>query len=131
MRSLVVLGFAVFAGGAAAADDAALLRRGEQVYARCAGCHSIEQHRTGPAHCGLFGRKSGTAPGFQYYSPAMRAAGITWDDQSLARFLADPMTVVPGTTMTYLGVTDAGDRTALVAWLRSSTRPGQACKLPG
>ena len=113
-----------------AADDAALLGRGEEVYGRCAGCHAIEQHRTGPAHCGLFGRKAATAPGFDHYSPALRASGIVWDDKTLVRFLASPMTVVPGTTMTYLGVTDAKDREALVAWLKQATRPGQACKPP-
>lgn len=126
--SLLVL--AAFAGHAAAAEDAALLRHGQEVYGRCLGCHAIEQHRTGPAHCGLFGRRAGTAPGYTHYSPALRASGIVWDDGSLARFLADPMTAVPGTTMTYLGVTDAGDRAALLAWLKQSTRPGAACKPP-
>lgn len=131
MRALQGLLLASFVASAVAAEDTAMLRRGEQVYGRCAGCHSIEQHRTGPAHCGLFGRKAGTAAGFGHYSPALRAAGIVWDDKSLARFLADPMTVVPGTTMTYLGVKDAGERQALVAWLKTATRPGQACRQPG
>jgi cytochrome c len=130
MRALGFLMLSGLAGSAIAADDAALLRRGEEVYARCAGCHAIEQHRTGPAHCGLFGRKAATAPGFDHYSPALKASGIVWDDKSLARFLADPMTVVPGTTMTYMGVADVNDRKALVAWLGDATRPGQACKPP-
>jgi len=114
------------AGSAAAATDAALLRRGEQVYDRCAACHAIEQHRTGPAHCGLFGRKAGAAPGYAHYSEALKKSGIVWDDKSLARFLADPMTVVPGTSMTYLGVTDPREREALVAYMRQATKE---CKL--
>lgn len=118
-------------GIAAAAPDAGLLLRGEQVYGRCAGCHAIEQHRTGPAHCGLFGRKAGTAAGYDAYSPALRRSGIVWDDQSLARFLASPTTVVPGTTMTYLGVGDAKEREALVAWLKHATRAGRNCRVPG
>jgi cytochrome c len=129
MRWLVLVLCSLAAGGATAADPA-LLQRGEQVYGRCAGCHAIEQHRTGPAHCGLFGRKAGTGAGYAGYSPALRASGIVWDDRSLARFLASPTTVVPGTTMTYLGVTDAGERAALVAWLKQATRPGTACKPP-
>jgi cytochrome c len=32
--------------------------------------------------------------------------------------------------MTYLGVADAGDREALVAWLKKATQPGAACKPP-
>jgi cytochrome c len=130
VRALGLLMLSGLAGSAIAADDATLLRRGEEVYARCAGCHAIEQHRTGPAHCGVFGRKAATAPGFDHYSTALKASGIVWDDKSLVRFLADPMTVVPGTTMTYMGVTDANDRKALLAWLRNATRPGQACKPP-
>jgi cytochrome c len=129
MLASVLLALAAFAGQAVA-EDAALLRRGQEVYGRCLGCHAIEQHRTGPAHCGLFGRRAGTAAGYAHYSPALRASGIVWDDRSLARFLADPMTTVPGTTMTYLGVTDAADRAALVAWLKQSTRPG-ACRPAG
>lgn len=129
MRSLVLV-LSCLAAGAAVAADPALLQRGEQVFGRCAGCHAIEQHRTGPAHCGLFGRKAGTAPGYAAFSPALRASGIVWDDRSLARFLASPTTVVPGTTMTYLGVTDGKEREALVAWLKEATRPGAACKPP-
>lgn len=128
MRALI-LAMSCAAGTAAAAGDPAQLQLGEQVYGRCVGCHAIEQHRTGPAHCGLFGRKAGTAPGYTAYSPALRASGIVWDDRSLARFLASPTTVVPGTTMTYLGVADARERTALVAWLKHATRPG-TCKPP-
>ena len=130
MRTLGVLTISCVAGSALAAADTDLLRRGEEVYARCAACHAIEQHRTGPAHCGLFGRKAGTAAGFDRYSPALRASGIVWNGTTLSRFLASPMAVVPGTTMTYLGVADAKDREALVAWLEQATRPGLACKPP-
>ncbi|KQT11563.1 c-type cytochrome [Ramlibacter sp. Leaf400] len=116
--------------GPLAAADAGLLARGEQAYGRCAACHAIEQNRTGPAHCGLFGRKAGTAPGFETYSAAMKKSGLVWTEATLARFLANPMATVPGTTMTYLGVPEAEEREALVAWLRQATRPGKACKPP-
>jgi len=36
----------------------------------------------------------------------MKQSGITWNDNSLDRFLAAPMKAVPGTTMTYDGVLD-------------------------
>ena len=115
---------------AAAAADAAALQRGEQIYGRCLGCHAIEQHRTGPAHCGLFQRLAGTAPGFSHYSDALRRSGIKWNEATLDRFLADPMTTVPGTYMTYQGVTNAGERRDLIAWLKVNTAPGKACRLP-
>ncbi|MET0544453.1 MAG: c-type cytochrome [Variovorax sp.] len=110
------------------AADPAQLARGEQVYGRCLGCHAIEQHRTGPAHCGLFGRKAGFAAGFAHYSPALQGSGIVWSDSTLARFLTNPTDAVPGTTMTYLGVADAADRAALIAWLHHSTQAGKTCK---
>lgn len=90
--------------------------RGEQIYARCIGCHSLDWDRTGPRHCGLLGRRAGTVPGFAY-SPAMSGSGITWDAANLDRFLANPTEVVPGTRMTFAGVPDAAERRDLVAWL--------------
>ena len=119
----------VFAGAVSAAPDAAALKRGEDVYARCAACHAIEANRTGPQHCGLFGRRAGTAPGFDGYSKAMRASGIVWDEHTLDVFLQDPMKAVPGTAMGYAGVKDDKERAELIAWLREATRPGKTCTL--
>jgi hypothetical protein len=42
-------------------------------------------------------------PGFDY-SPAMKRSKIVWDEKTLDRFLAAPLKVVPGTTMTYDGI---------------------------
>jgi cytochrome c len=117
-------------GASAAAADAAALRRGEQLYGRCLGCHAIEQHRTGPAHCGLFERLAGSAPGFGHYSEALRRSGIRWNEATLDRFLADPMKAVPGTTMTYQGVSDAQERRDLIAWLKENSAPGRSCRPP-
>ena len=109
--------------------DRATLRHGEEVYGRCIACHAIEANRTGPQHCGLFGRQAGTAPGFDGYSVAMRASGIVWNEETLDRFLEDPLAVVPRTFMTYAGVPDPADRAALIAWLAEATRPDRSCHL--
>lgn len=102
-----------------AAGDA---RRGERVHAaRCAACHALAQDRTGPRHCGVFGRRAGSLTGFRY-SPAMKRSGLTWEAGTLDRFLADPMRVVPGTTMAYAGVDDARERADLIAWLEEAAR---------
>ncbi|WBY03945.1 c-type cytochrome [Ramlibacter tataouinensis] len=121
---------ALLCGGASAAtSDATALKHGEEVYGRCLACHAIEQNRTGPAHCGLFGRKAGTAPGYASYSAALKNSGITWNEATLSKFLADPMNTVPGTNMTYLGVTDAKERADLIAYLKQATQAGKACQL--
>ncbi len=111
------------------APDAAGLQRGEQVYARCAACHAIGYNRTGPQHCGLFGRRAGTAPGFDGYSKALRHTKIVWNERSLDAFLQSPMQVVPGTAMGYAGVKDAKERADLIAWLRQATKPGVSCQI--
>jgi cytochrome c len=116
------------AAGPAAAADAAALQRGEQVYSRCIGCHAVEANRTGPQHCGLFGRRAGAAPGFAaMYSKAMRESKIVWDARTLDRFIEDPMKTLPGTAMGYAGVKDPKERGELIAWLQQSTQPGRSC----
>ena len=105
------------------------LQRGEQIYTRCAACHAIESNRTGPQHCGLFGRRAGTAPGFDGYSKAMRGSKIVWNERSLDVFLQAPLQAVPGTYMGYAGVKDAQERADLIAWLRQATKPGKGCSV--
>ena len=131
-RTGFVAGVLAWAGGAVAgaappAAAPAALQRGEQVYARCVACHAIEANRTGPQHCGLFGRRAGTAPGFDDYSKAMRESRIVWTEASLDAFLRAPTEAVPGTSMGYAGVKDAHERADLIAWLRHASRPGVSC----
>jgi cytochrome c len=97
--------------------------KGEAVYSRCAACHALGYDRTGPRHCGLLGRRAGAVPGFAY-SEAMRRSGLVWDARTLERFLADPMKAVPGTSMGYAGVKDAGERADLIAYLREAGAAG-------
>lgn len=93
------------------------IMRGEQIYARCLACHALAYDRVGPHHCGLFGRRAGSVPGFPY-SQAMKNSGIVWDAKTLDRFLADPLGTVPGTAMTYAGVPDPQNRADLIAYLK-------------
>jgi cytochrome c len=110
----VLAALAALPATAAASGDAA---RGAQIYERCAACHSLERDRTGPKHCGLFGRRAGSLPGFEF-SPALRSSGILWDERTLDRFLAAPTKVVPGTSMGYAGVDDPRERADLIAYLK-------------
>jgi cytochrome c len=98
---------------AQAAPDAA---RGEQIYARCLGCHALASDRVGPRHCGVIGRRAASIADFDY-SPAMKQSGLVWNEKSLNRFLTNPMRAVPGTSMTYAGVPVAADRDDLIAYL--------------
>jgi cytochrome c len=105
--------------GAAAASDADTVKVGEAVYGRCLACHALAYDRTGPRHCGLFGRRAGSVPGFAY-SEAMKKSNIVWSARTLDRFLANPTKAVPGTSMGYDGVKDSKERAALIAYLKQA-----------
>lgn len=101
--------------------------RGAEVYGRCLACHSFERNRTGPMHCGLFGRKAGDVDGY-LYSKAMKKSGITWSTETLDRFLEAPLKVVPGTKMGYAGVKNSRDRADLIAYMAKTANDPSVCK---
>ncbi|MGH8738118.1 MAG: c-type cytochrome [Burkholderiales bacterium] len=121
MTRLVALVVAVSAAaacalsGAAAAADAV---RGQKLYqSRCSACHSLDRNRVGPRHRGVFGRRAGSLPDYDY-SPALRRSRIVWNEQSLDRWLANPQALIPGQRMNY-SVPDERDRADLIAYLKS------------
>jgi cytochrome c len=102
---------------------------GEAVYARCLACHALAYDRTGPRHCGLFGRRAGSVPGFDY-SPAMKRSGIVWNEKTLERFIANPGLTVPGTNMGYAGVKDKKERADLIAYLKQANQTPECGRQP-
>lgn len=110
-------------------DDAALVtiepstqQDGASLFARqCLGCHAVldgMSHRLGPDLFGVVGRSVGDAPGFDEYSPAMKAQSGAWDADRLDKFLQQPQAVVPGTSMAFSGVPDAAHRKAIIEYLQ-------------
>jgi cytochrome c len=83
---------------------------------RCTGCHALIQNREGPQLQGVYGRTSGTAPGFAY-SAALKKAQIVWDEQSLEKWLTDPDAFIPGNDMDFL-VAKPQDRQDLISYLK-------------
>lgn len=107
---------------AAAGNDAALttqVKTGETIYARCLACHALAYDRTGPRHCGLFGRHAGSVKGYAY-SDAMKNSNIVWNAKTLDLFLANPTKAVPGTSMGYAGVASKQERSDLIAYLKQA-----------
>jgi cytochrome c len=103
--------------GAAVAPAIADAVRGKQLYeSRCIACHSIDDHRVGPAHKGVFGRKAGSAKGYDY-SAALAQSKIFSDERLLQNWLANPEALISGQKMGY-SVPEAADRVDLVAYLR-------------
>ena len=99
--------------------------RGERVFnQQCKTCHSLEKDDssvTGPTLHGLFGRKAGTVPGFQF-SQEMIKSGIVWDEATLAEYCRDPKAKVPDTKMVFNGVKQPGQLADLVAYLKQATQ---------
>ena len=114
--TVVILGLTGPQAGAAVGDA----ERGAQVFRSCAACHSLEpgEHRTGPSLAGILGRHAGTVEGFTRYSFALEQADVTWTEETLDRWLADPQAVVPGNSMTFPGIRNDQDRTDLIAYLK-------------
>jgi cytochrome c len=108
------------AGAARADGDAA---RGEKRFEECATCHTTEPgvNSVGPSLSGVLGRKAGEIADFRY-SPALKRSGITWTQQTLDNFIADPQKAVPGNRMPFAGMPDATDRADLVAYLQKAAR---------
>lgn len=91
---------------------------GKYLYAsRCIACHAIDVNLAGPMHRGVFGRKAGTVPEYDY-SPALRNSGVRWTAPMLDRWLQNPQAFIPGQKMGY-AVTDAQDRADLIAYLKT------------
>lgn len=123
IRALLFAGAALAFSASAASGDPA---RGKAVYERCAACHALAYDRTGPRHCGLFGRRAGSVPGFAY-SEAMRRSKQVWNAQTLDRFLKNPLKTVPGTSMGYAGIADRSERADLIAYLKQAN-DSQECR---
>ena len=88
----------------------------------CAVCHSpalgpdnTVLSKQGPSLVGVVGRPAGSLPNFNY-TRAIKESGFTWDAATLYRFLANPMVVLPGTTMP-IPVSDPTNRADVLAYL--------------
>jgi cytochrome c len=68
----------------------------------------------------VLGRRIGNAQGYDEYSAAMRAQQGEWDAAKLDKFLAQPASAVPGTSMAFPGVSDAEHRKAIIEYLMKS-----------
>jgi cytochrome c2 len=98
-------------------------QRGAQVFIQCKVCHSLEagKNMVGPSLHGLIGRKAGSVLGYAY-SPAMKNANVTWDDDTLSKYLIDPKVFIPGDKMVFTGIKDPSKLGDLIAYLNQATR---------
>ena len=104
MKLRIALGLAVFAALSAPAMADGDAAAGKKVFNKCKACHDVEgKNKVGPHLDGVIGRASGAVEDFKY-SDAMKAAGKTWDEATLAEYLKDPKAFIPGNKMAFAGL---------------------------
>lgn len=103
----------------ASADPA----KGEQVFKKCAACHTVTKggaNGLGPNLWGALGKAHGHVPGFAY-SDALKSKPGVWDWQGMSDWLKSPKAYAPGTKMTFAGLSKPEDRANLIAFLNKSS----------
>jgi cytochrome c len=86
---------------------------------RCAGCHSLDQDREGPRLRNVYGAKAGSTPTFKY-SSALKSSQITWTDETLNKWLADPDSLVPDNDMEF-HVPKPDERADIIRFLKAAS----------
>ena len=108
----------------AAVTDSPEYKRGKLLFIQCRACHELEAgqpHKVGPNLHGFIGRKAGTVEGFNF-SAALKNSALTWDDETILKWLEKPSALVPGNTMAFAGIANPKDRNAILVYLREATK---------
>lgn len=101
----------------ASADVAA----GERVAGRCTQCHSWDKggaNKIGPNLWDIVGGPHAHNAYFSY-SAAMKAEEGMWTYAALYEFLRKPNAAIPGTKMSFAGLSKSEDRINLIAYMRT------------
>jgi cytochrome c len=106
--------------------------KGKVTSAECEACHDTSSAKTikiGPPLFGVVDRPRASIAGFAY-SAAMKAKGGTWTYDELFKFLKSPGAYIPGTKMTFAGLSRTEDRINLIAFLRTNMDSPAAIPAP-
>jgi len=96
--------------------------QGKATSAKCEACHDTTSAKTikiGPPLYGVVDRPRASIAAFSY-SGAMKSKGGTWTYDELFKFLKSPGAYIPGTKMSFAGLSKVDDRINLIAFLRSN-----------
>ena len=108
--------------GLSTASYAQDAEKGAKVFNKCMACHTIEdKNKVGPSLKGIVGRKAASVEGYKYSDAmlAKAAEGVIWDEATLAAYLPDPKSFVPGTKMTFPGLKNPEDVANVIAFLKT------------
>ena len=86
----------------------------------CIGCHAFTCNKEGPSLGGLFGRKAGSAKGYEaYYSDELKNYGVVWDENTLDVWFTDPGRIVVSVMAKSGKIDDAVQRQEVIAFLKT------------
>ena len=103
--------------------------KGEQVFAKCKSCHTIEAggaNGLGPNLHGVLGKPQAAHAGFAF-SDALKGKGGTWTFEAMSEWLTNPKKFAPGTKMTFAGLSKPEDRANLLVYMNAQ---GSGLALP-
>jgi cytochrome c len=98
------------------------IRQGQQVFQKCASCHTINQggaNGVGPNLYGIVGDEVAKGRGGFAFSAGLAAKGGKWDFSNLNDWLKNPRAYADGTKMTFAGLESAEDRAAVMVYLNA------------
>ena len=93
---------------------------GESIAKKCVACHSFDKggpNKVGPNLWNVAGNDKISHPDYKY-SDAMKAKGGKWDDESLYHFLNKPSKFIPGTKMSFAGISKPQEIADVIAFLK-------------
>jgi cytochrome c len=123
MSALVIIASSAAVPAALAQDVAA----GKTSFNKCLACHAIGEgakNKVGPELNGLDGRKSGSAPDYNY-SDANKNSGITWSEAQFKEYIKDPKAKIPGTKMAFAGIKSETEINDLWAFISQYDKDGK------
>jgi cytochrome c len=100
----------------------ASVEKGKQIAKQCQACHTFEKggpNRVGPNLWNIVGSPRGEDRGGFNFSAAMKAKGGTWTFGELYAFLANPRGYIPGTNMTFAGLSRGQQRADVIDFLHT------------
>lgn len=98
----------------------ASVEKGQATAKQCQACHTFEKggpNRVGPNLWGIVGSGRGEGRGGFNFSAAMKAKGGTWTFEELNKFLTNPRGYIPGTAMSFAGLSRDQQRADVIAYL--------------
>jgi cytochrome c len=94
--------------------------KGAKVFKKCKSCHNVDEggpNGTGPGLWGVVGTDKASHAGYSF-SAVLSGQEGNWSYESLDAFLKKPSAYAKGTKMNFVGLKKAGDRAAVIEYLR-------------